>query len=194
MHDLDDRRSASGAAVVVFAQSFYDDPVFERLFPVDRAAALTEWFAPVVEVLGRCAKGRVRVVGPAAAAWTVGFCGPCLERLDDELTAIVGSLAGAAGLDLVARVQAAAVPLDVPAWFLHWLGVVPGRQGHGHGGRLLAEIVTAARGSGAALSTTTSNPGAVPFYGRHGLAAYGVRDVAGCAGLRYWTLLAPAGA
>lgn len=191
MLDLADRRPDFGAAVVALRAAFDADPVFQRLFPRDRAAALTAWFEAVVEILDGCTQGAVRVAGPAAAAWTTGVCAPCLERLDDELTDVVRARAGAEGLDLVARVQAAAVPIDVPAWSLHWLGVDPQAQGRGHGGRLLGEVLTAAHGRGAALSTTTSNPAAVPFYGHHGLAPVGVREVVGCPGLRYWTLLAP---
>lgn len=191
MLDLDDRRPDFGAAVVAFTAAFDADPVFQRLFPCDRAAALTEWFGAVVEILDGCTQGAVRVAGPATAAWTTGTCVPCLERLDDQLTDVVRTRTGTESLDLVARVQAAAVPIDVPAWSLHWLGVHPAAQGHGHGGRLLTEVVAAAHRRGAAVSTSTPNPAAVPFYGRHGLAPLGVREVVGCPGLRYWTLLAP---
>lgn len=172
--------------------AFDSDPVFTLLFPDERPAALTAWFSVVVEVIGGCAQGEVRVTADAAAIWTTGVCIPCLERLDDELTGLVRARAGHAGIDLTARVQAAAVPLDVPAWSLHWLGVHPSAQGRGHASRLLSDVVAAAHGADSALATTTPNPVAVPFYEAHGLAQVGVRDVVGCPGLRFWTMLAPA--
>lgn len=180
------------APVEVLAAAFEADPVFRLLFPENRPAALAAWFGIAVEILDRCAQGEVRGTEAAAAVWTTGSCVPCLERLDDELTALVREWAGAPGLDLTARVQGAAAPVvDVPAWSLHWLGVNPAAQGGGHGGLLLGEVVKAAHRAGFALTTTTPNADAVPFYGRHGLAPLAVRAVAGCPGLQFWTLLAP---
>ncbi|MGQ0844636.1 MAG: GNAT family N-acetyltransferase [Sporichthyaceae bacterium] len=178
-------------AVGILAAAFEDDPVFARLFVHDRPAALTAWFEVVVEILDGCRRGSVRIDGAAAAAWTTGTCTRCLERLDDDLTALVRARAGAPGIDLTARVQAAAAPVDVPAWSLHWLGVAPAEQRGGHGGRLLDEVLAESHAAGQALSTTTPNPAAVPFYGRHGLAPLAVRAVAGTESLRFWTLLAP---
>lgn len=175
----------------MLAAAFDADPVFRLLFPTERPAALAAWFGIVVEILDGCPQGKVRVYEQAAAVWTTGSCPPCLERLDDELTALVRDRAGAPGLDITARVQGAAAPVDVPAWSLHWLGVNPAAQGLGHGGLLLGEVVAAAHRTGSALSTTTPNADAVSFYGRHGLAPLAVREVAGCPGLQFWTLLAP---
>lgn len=167
--------------------------MFTLLFPDERPAALIAWFSIVVDVIGGCAQGYVRATEQAAAVWTTATCGPCLERLDDELTDLVRRHAGQAGIDLTARVQAAAVPLEVPAWSLHWLGVHPRAQGRGHASSLLGDVVAAAHAQRTALATTTPNPAAARFYQRHGLAQVGVRDVVGCPGLQFWTLLAPAG-
>ena len=177
--------------VAILAAAFDSDPVFTLLFPDERPAALTAWFGTVLEVIGGCERGEVRAGADAVAIWTTGGCGPCLERLDDELTDLVRARAGTPAIDLIARVQAAAVPVEVPAWSLHWLGVDPRAQGHGHASALLSDLVASAHAAGAALATTTPNPEAVPFYEGHGLAQVGVRDVVGCPGLRFWTLLAP---
>jgi GNAT superfamily N-acetyltransferase len=191
VHDSHDRRPDTVGAAVVLSEAFDADPVFTLLFPHERPAALTAWFSYVVDVIGGCERGAVRAEVDAVAVWTTGVCVPCLERLDDGLTDLIRTRAGHAAVDLVARVQAAATPLDVPAASLHWLGARPPVQGHGHGSRLLAGIRRAAHTTHTALATTTANPSAVPFYERHGFAQVGVRDVPDAPGLRIWTLLAP---
>jgi len=172
----------------VLTAAFAADPLFALLFPGAREDALSAWFRAVATVIGGCRYGRLRAGEAAAAVWTTAECPSCLAALDEALTDLIDPRAAGEGMELVARVRAAAVPVEPSAWCLHWLGVRPEHRRRGEGGRLLSEVTAAARAAGAVLMTTTANPDAVAFYGRGGLQPIATREVVGQPGLRVWTL------
>ena len=59
---------------------------------------------------------------------------------------------------------------------LDGLFVDPERMRHGLGGALVADVVVRARAAGARRIEVTANPGAVPFYSRHGFRQTGAAE------------------
>ena len=69
-------------------------------------------------------------------------------------------------------------------WYLLLLGVEPGAQGTGLGGRLMAPMLREADEVGRAVYLETSTASNLPFYERHGFRVVGERRVPG--GHGYW--------
>ena len=59
---------------------------------------------------------------------------------------------------------------------LDGLFVAPEWMRRGIGGALVADVVARARAAGARRIEVTANPGAVPFYGRHGFRQTGATE------------------
>jgi GNAT superfamily N-acetyltransferase len=155
------------AAIRVLTAAFADDPVCRWLVPDDLPGFdAARVFRPVVE---QSADQGELVVDPGGAAIAVWL------RQGPEAPA--GD--GAALPDELARLTALTIlteqrhPVGREHLYLAFLGVVPGAQGSGTGGRLLREGLARADAERLPAYLEASSARSRPFYERHGFRATG---------------------
>ncbi len=76
-------------------------------------------------------------------------------------------------------------------WYLHYVGVRPGRQGKGHGGRIIRAQTAGADNQGLPCWLETATPENVPLYERLGFVTQVEWDVPG-GGPHFWGMMRPA--
>ncbi len=76
-------------------------------------------------------------------------------------------------------------------WYLHYVGVRPGRQGKGHGGRIIRAQTAVADNRGLPCWLETATPENVPLYERLGFVTQVEWDVPG-GGPHFWGMMRPA--
>ena len=76
-------------------------------------------------------------------------------------------------------------------WYLHYVGVRPGHQGKGHGGRIIRAQTTIADGDALPCWLETATPENVPLYERLGFVTQVQWDVPG-GGPHFWGMMRPA--
>lgn len=76
-------------------------------------------------------------------------------------------------------------------WYLHYVGVRPGRQGKGHGGRIIRAQTAVADNQGLPCWLETATPENVPLYERLGFVTQVEWDVPG-GGPHFWGMMRPA--
>ncbi|HEY0596349.1 GNAT family N-acetyltransferase, partial [Sphingopyxis sp.] len=75
-------------------------------------------------------------------------------------------------------------------WYLHYVGVRPGHQGKGHGGRIIRAQTAIADAEALPCWLETATPENVPLYERLGFVTHVEWDVSG--GPHFWGMIRPA--
>lgn len=156
------------------ARAFYDDPVFAWVLPDDAArrerlpavfAAFTDAYLPL---------GETYLAGPdtGAALWappgTQAITDDRAEEFGTRLTEVLAADAGRVfELD---RLLSDHHPAE-PCWYLNFIGVVPGHQGRGIGGRLLGTVLQRADADATPAYLDATSPDNRRLYERHGFTA-----------------------
>lgn len=185
------------AAASALADAFSEDPmmVFLTPDPERRQRMLPVYFRAVLRQAGRRGVLRVAVgedgaVHGASIAMPPGtYPLPVLPQLA-EWRAMV-----AAGAGSTYRNFTTIPPIDrlrprEPYWYVMYLGVRPGQQGSGLGGRLLAPVLDDADRAGLPAYLVTMKEANLAWYARVG---FDVRETTamGRSGPAAWTLLRP---
>lgn len=179
--DLPDTGTARRAAAALLASAFWDDPLARYVEPdaALRPAVVAAFFdALIAAAVGPAAihvtTGRIKGVAvwlpPSAAAASETELFVSLAAMDpyhaQRFEYAIGALDG---------IHESVI--DVPHWYLIFLGVAPAAQGKGIGGRLLeATHAIADVGQTACFLETFDGPN-VPFYRRRGYEIVSVRSV-----------------
>jgi GNAT superfamily N-acetyltransferase len=87
-------------------------------------------------------------------------------------------------LDYLSEAHREAMPAE--HWYLVVVGVLPERQGHGHGRALLKPIMTQADATGVPIRLDTAQPKVKTFYETLGFRPV-IETVDPGSGLRFWT-------
>jgi GNAT superfamily N-acetyltransferase len=179
------------ALIETLAQAFQTDPALS-------------WILPDPEHRARALRGLFRVLVPADAR-----AGTALRAADDEAAALwrAPGRAHSGGLEFLRTVIplvatfGTALPrgLKVQAsidahrpkgrfWYLHYVGVRPGHQGKGHGGRIIRAQTAIADAEGLPCWLETATAGNVPLYERLGFVTQVEWDVPG-GGPHFWGMM-----
>lgn len=170
--------------------AFHRDPVFGWLIPDpdDRRERLPEVFAAFVDLYLPYNETYLTGDGSAAALWAPAGSQPFEEqdlvRLGERLAAILGDDASKA-LELDAILEENHP--DEPAYFLHFMGVVPEHQGRGLGSRLLETVLDRCDASRTPSYLDATSPDNRRLYQRHGFETITQVDVPD-GGPSLWTM------
>jgi ribosomal protein S18 acetylase RimI-like enzyme len=190
--------SQKAQAAQVLARAFLVDPAYAALFPdsVERERALQRLFGAVVGYSLVYGLVHTTPAGEGAACWlSPGNTKVTLWRM---LRTGLGLQRAVAGFNPQARREFLAVLAYMdevhkreapgPHWYLWALGVEPGCQGQGIGGRLIQPVLTQADKEGVPCYLETQTERNVAFYQRRGFEVVSDGVVPG-QGIRIWTML-----
>jgi ribosomal protein S18 acetylase RimI-like enzyme len=169
------------AAIATIVAAFATDPVERWLWP--EADAYAASFPDFVAAFGgdlafgdQTAWGARD--GSAVALWLTPGAEPAEETLVGLLTESVSQQKHD---DLFSTLeQMAAIHPRDPHWYLPWLAVAPGRQGHGVGGQLLEHGLAIVDADKLPAFLETPNPRTVPLYESHGFEVIGTAQAGSC--------------
>jgi len=168
-------------AIATVVAAFAADPVERWLWPeADAYAAAFPEF--VAAFGGDSALGYRTAWGARDASAVALWLAPGVEPAEE---AVVGALTGSVSaqkhddLFSVLEQMAAFHPRD-PHWYLPWLAVAPGLQGHGLGGELLEHSLAIVDADKLPAFLETPNPRTVPLYERHGFEVVGTAQAGSC--------------
>lgn len=162
----DDRTMAD-----VLARAFWDDPVFEWLFPKEssRYAHAARFFRAEIRAVRR--RGRVLTTPDLSGAGLWAEPGRWQNQPRDLLTAGPGLALGLGrrlpGAMRVLSTIERAHPRE-RHWYLAVLGTDPNRQGRGVGSTLIGSVLQTCDEEGLPAYLESSKESNVPFYRRHG--------------------------
>ncbi|MEV4149856.1 GNAT family N-acetyltransferase [Amycolatopsis sp. NPDC049691] len=156
------------AVVAILVAAFQDDPMSRWVFPGDerrRAVAHPAFFRELLRA--GFAVGSVDVTDDHSAAliWLPGSAG------DDEPVAGLDP-AEQDRLDVLLGLMAAREPTE-PHWHAQFIGVLPGRQREGIGGRLLSHGLARYDAEGVPTYLEASSPDSTRLYRRLGFRDHG---------------------
>jgi GNAT superfamily N-acetyltransferase len=182
------------ALVETLAQAFQTDPALSWILPdsAHRARALRGLFRTLVPADARAGVALRAPADEAAALWrapgqahggTLEFLRTMIPLVATFGTALPRGLKAQAGID-------AHRPRG-RFWYLHYVGVRPGHQGKGHGGRIIRAQTAVADAEGLPCWLETATPENVPLYERLGFVTQVEWDVAG-GGPHFWGMMRPA--
>lgn len=166
-------------AAQTLTAAFYDDPIYSHVFPraEDRAHYLPAFWRAIVRLAQRQREVYVAPDVDGVACWLPpgrafpGFVDGLATRF--ALQRAIGRFPAPARATFMKFVEYVD-PLhqqqlgDRPHWYLWVLGVKPGRQGQGIGGRLLEPVLARADAEGAPCYLETESEANVAFYRKRG--------------------------
>lgn len=185
---------ANMAAVIeTLAQAFQTDPALSWILPDDahRARALRGLFRVLVPADGRAGVVLRSANDEAASLWrapgqahsgTLEFIRTVVPLVATFGMALPRGLKVQAGID--------AHRPKGRFWYLHYVGVRPGSQGKGHGGRIIRAQTAVADGDALSCWLETATPENVPLYERLGFETRVEWDVPG-GGPHFWGMMRP---
>lgn len=182
------------ALIETLAQAFQTDPALSWILPDadHRARALRRLFHTLVPADARSGVALRAPGDEAAALWrapgqahsgTAEFLRTVLPLIATFGTALPRGLKAQAGID--------AHRPKGRFWYLHYVGVRPGHQGKGHGGRIIRAQTAVADAEGLSCWLETATPENVPLYERLGFITQVEWDVPGD-GPHFWGMMRPA--
>jgi ribosomal protein S18 acetylase RimI-like enzyme len=169
------------AAIATIVAAFATDPVERWLWP--EADAYTASFPDFVAAFGGDrAFGHQTAWGARDGSAVALWLAPGVEPVEE---ALVGVLTESVSVqkhdDLFSTLeQMAAIHPRDPHWYLPWLAVAPGRQGHGLGGQLLEHGLAIVDANELPAFLETPNPRTVPLYESHGFEVVGTAQAGSC--------------
>ncbi len=151
--------------VGILVTAFHDDPISRWVFPGDerrRTGAHPAFFGAVVE--GAFAGGRIDIAEDLSAAmvWSPGG-----DHGDDENPPGLTE-AESGRMDVLFGLMGEHAPEEPPHWHAQFLGVVPGRQREGVGGRLFRYGLRRYDAEGLPTYLEASSPESARLYRRLG--------------------------
>ena len=174
------------------AQAFQSDPALSWILPDPdhRARALRSLFRTLVPADVRAGIALRSPGNEAAALWRTpgqAHSGPVeFLRTVIPLVATFGT-ALPRGLKVQGGIDAHRPKGRF--WYLHYVGVRPGHQGKGHGGRIIRAQTAVADAEGLPCWLETATPENVPLYERLGFVTRVEWDVPG--GPHFWGMMRP---
>lgn len=174
------------------AQAFQTDPALSWILPDPdhRARALRSLFRTLVPADARAGIALRSPGDEAAALWRTpgqAHSGPVeFLRTVIPLVATFGT-ALPRGLKVQGSIDAHRPKGRF--WYLHYVGVRPGHQGKGHGGRIIRAQTAVADAEGLPCWLETATPENVPLYERLGFITQVEWDVHG--GPHFWGMMRP---
>jgi ribosomal protein S18 acetylase RimI-like enzyme len=159
------------AVVHALSTAFFHDSVFQWVYPDPdrRAAVIGPAFGLFTTAIGRHQASFVAEAGAGAALWVP----PGEQVVDDEDAEVFGeklvslSPADADRLQTLMAMFESAHP-EEPAWYLNFVGVVPGRQGQGIGSALMRKALHRADADCVPAYLEATNEDNRRLYERHG--------------------------
>lgn len=182
------------AVAETLAQAFQTDPALSWILPDPdhRARALRSLFRTLVPADARAGVALRAAGDEAAALWRAP--GQAHSGMFEFLRTVVPLVATfGATLPRGLKVQGS-IDAHRPKgrfWYLHYVGVRPGHQGKGHGGRIIRAQTGVADRDGLPCWLETATPENVPLYQRLGFVTEVEWDVPG--GPHFWGMMRPAG-
>ncbi|HWC35930.1 MAG TPA: GNAT family N-acetyltransferase [Mycobacteriales bacterium] len=163
----------------VLADAFADDPVISWLIPHNadnRDERLRLFFTAMSRTYLRSGKPcYLSGDGMGAALWgPPGSWALDVAQMADDLDSLITAFGDR--IDISTELQAQVEdlhPADPPHYYLAYLGARRSSQGHGHGSRLMAEVLATADANGVPAYLESSNARNVPLYERHGFKVVG---------------------
>jgi GNAT superfamily N-acetyltransferase len=166
----------ANAIGAVLARAFEDDPVFGWAIPgtADRRARLHSVFAAFADAYLPYGETYVTGDGAGAALWAPAGVDPLGDERLDAFAARIGAILG----DDAARLLEVGALLELhhpPQPFVHLqlMGVVPERQGHGLGSRLLSTVLRRCDATGTPAYLEATSPANRRLYRRYGFETVG---------------------
>lgn len=182
------------AVMETLAQAFQTDPALSWILadPDHRARALRSLFHVLVPADVRAGVALRSDGDEAAALWRAPGQADSgtLEFLRSVLPLIATfGIALPRGLKVQSSIDAHRPKGRF--WYLHYVGVRPGHQGRGHGGRIIRAQTAVADAEGVPCWLETATPENVPLYERLGFVTRVEWDVPG-GGPHFWGMKRPA--
>ncbi|HJS12922.1 GNAT family N-acetyltransferase [Sphingopyxis sp.] len=180
------------ALVETLAQAFQSDPALSWILPNPnhRARALRGLFRTLVPADVRAGIALRSPGDEAAALWRAP--GQAHSGTAEFLRTVIPLVATfGTALPRGLKVQGS-IDAHRPKgrfWYLHYVGVRPGHQGKGHGGRIIRAQTTVADAEGLPCWLETATPENVPLYERLGFVTQAQWDVPG--GPHFWGMMRP---
>lgn len=175
------------------AQAFHTDPALSWILPDPdhRARALRSLFRILVPADARAGMALRSSGDEAGALWrapgqahngTLEFLRTVIPLVATFGTALPRGLKVQGSID--------AHRPEGRFWYLHYVGVRPGHQGKGHGGRIIRAQTAAADREGLPCWLETATPENVPLYERLGFVTRVEWDLPG-GGPHFWGMMRP---
>jgi GNAT superfamily N-acetyltransferase len=168
-------------AIATVVAAFAADPVERWLWPeTDAYAASFPYF--VAAFGGEGALEHQTAWGARDASAVALWLAPGVEPKEEAVIGVLTeSVSARKHYDLfsVLEQMAAIHPRD-PYWYLPWLAVAPGLQGHGLGGQLLEHSLTIVDADKLPAFLETPNPRTIPIYESHGFEIVGTAQAGSC--------------
>jgi ribosomal protein S18 acetylase RimI-like enzyme len=192
------RRVDLQAAAALLARAFHDDPILTAVEPdpARRPAALRAIFAAHLRYAGHSGRVDLAADRTGAAIWIAPGQVP-MTFLNTLRTghALLPLRLGPGAWRRLARSNDYALMLHHrtapgPHWYLHGIGVDPGRQRHGVGRALLATGIERADHDRLPCYLETANDATLPFYESCGFRIE-IRGRVPVDGLPIWAMLRP---
>lgn len=176
------------------AQAFQTDPALSWILPDPdhRARALRSLFRVLVPADARAGVVLRSTGDEAAALWRAP--GQAHSGMAEFLRTVI-PLVATFGTELPRGLKVqGSIDAHRPKgcfWYLHYVGVRPGHQGKGHGGRIIRTQTARADTEALPCWLETATPENVPLYERLGFVTEVEWDVPG--GPHFWGMMRPAG-
>ena len=181
------------ALVETLALAFQTDPALSWILPDPdhRARALPSLFRTLVPADMRAGLALRSLGDEAAALWRAP--GQAHSGMAEFLRTVIPLVATfGTALPRGLKVQGS-IDAHRPKgrfWYLHYVGVRPGHQGKGHGGRIIRAQTARADAEAMPCWLETATPENVPLYERLGFVTEVEWDVPG--GPHFWGMMRPA--
>ena len=178
--------------IETLARAFQSDPALSWILPDPdhRARALRSLFRTLVPADVRTGIALRSPGGEAAALWRApGQAHSGAFEFLRTVIPLVATFGSALPRGLKVQGSIDAYRPRGRFWYLHYVGVRPGHQGKGHGGRIIRAHTAVADREGLPCWLETATPENVPLYERLGFVTQAQWDVPG--GPHFWGMMRP---